>query len=60
MNICLPLRSSELIPCFALLVRGAFAFPRKLYFKQQVLAHFQFSPPSHLGRVSEWLGGADA
>lgn len=43
--------------CFACDV--AFAFRRKVYLKLQVLALFQFSPPSHLGRLSEWLDGAE-
>lgn len=62
LNTCLPMGSSKLIPCFSLIVHSAFALPTELLLSQPTSSHtlpFQSSPPSHQGRVREWLCGAE-
>lgn len=60
-NTCLLMGSKKLIPCFDLLVCMAFALHIELYLNSQIfsLLPFRSSPPSHQGRVSEWLRGAE-
>ena len=59
LNSCLPMGSSELIPCFALLACTPFAFLIKLFLSHE-FSHFY---PSHSlpnptgGSVTEWLIG---
>jgi len=58
LNFCLLMGSSEWIPCFALLVRMAFALPVKLPLSQEA-SHFLLLILSPVrGGVSERLCGA--
>jgi len=58
LNICLPKKSSELIPCFAFLLCTAFTIPTKLSLFQPTTfctLTFWFSSAFHMGRVSSSL-----
>ena len=62
LNICLPLGSSEWIPCFALHVHTAFALPIKLSLSQPMsfcTFTLPISPHPTGGGVPEWLCRAE-